>query len=122
MDCLDRIERYVADGREAFMDSDLIQDGVLRRLHTMAESTQRISDVVKSNHPEVPWREISGFRNVVVHGYLSVDLIQIWDIVENDLATAPGPDRKDLELDQRRRAVTQSALRSYLADRRTRWR
>ncbi|MEW6388122.1 MAG: DUF86 domain-containing protein [Thermodesulfobacteriota bacterium] len=84
-ECLDRIKDYTAGGREAFSQSKLIQDGVLRNLHTMSESTQRISDRLKASYPEVPWSDIAKFRNVLVHDYLEIDLKRIWDIVENDL-------------------------------------
>ena len=42
----------------------------MRNLQIMAESTQRLSDAIKEAHPEVDWYKISGFRNVLVHGYL----------------------------------------------------
>ena len=51
----------------------------------MSESSQRIADDIKSAYPEVPWREISGFRNILVHDYLGVDLDAIWGVVETDL-------------------------------------
>jgi uncharacterized protein with HEPN domain len=51
----------------------------------MAESTQRLSDATKEAHPEVDWYKISGFRNLLVHGYLGVDLDRVWIIVERDL-------------------------------------
>jgi uncharacterized protein with HEPN domain len=61
------------------------QDAVLRNLHTLSESIQRISTDTKFKYPKVPWREISAFRNVVVHDYLGIELERIWDIVERDL-------------------------------------
>ena len=84
-DYIARVERYVADSREAFMSSTLIQDAVIRNLQVLAESTRRLSDNLKSSHPEVDWRGISAFRNVLVHDYLSLDLGLIWDVVERDL-------------------------------------
>ena len=66
-ECIARIEQYVADGRDGFMDSTLIQDGVIRNLQTLAESTQRISDTIRLAHPEVDWRGIVGLRNILVH-------------------------------------------------------
>ena len=71
-ECIQRIETYVAGGRESFATSTLIQDAVLRNLQTLAESTQRLSNALKAAHPEVNWRDISGFRNVLVHDYLCV--------------------------------------------------
>jgi uncharacterized protein with HEPN domain len=82
---IDRIEQYTASGYESFRQETMIQDAVLRNLHTLSESTQRVSDAVKEAHPEVDWRGIGRFRNVVVHEYLGIDLARIWDIVQNDL-------------------------------------
>ena len=44
-----------------------------------------MSDALKAAHPEVAWREIAQFRNVVVHDYLGIDLARVWDIVQRDL-------------------------------------
>ena len=82
---IDRIEQYTASGYESFRQETIIQDAVLRNLHTLSESTQRVSDAIKNAHPEVDWRGIARFRNVVVHEYLGIDLTRIWDIVQNDL-------------------------------------
>jgi uncharacterized protein with HEPN domain len=84
-ECMDRIAQYTATGRAAFDNDTLIQDAVLRNLHTMAESTQRLSAPLKARHPEVEWAAIAGFRNVLVHDYLGINLNRVWEIVENDL-------------------------------------
>ena len=84
-ECIDRVERYTAPGRDAFLSDTLIQDAVLRNLHTLSESTQRLSDAMKDQHPAVDWTSIAAFRNVVVHDYLGIDLPRVWDIVERDL-------------------------------------
>jgi uncharacterized protein with HEPN domain len=83
--CLERIARYTHSGREAFMADTLVQDGVIRNLQTLAESSRRLSDSLKQSHPEIDWRNIAGFRNVIVHDYLGIDIEQIWDIVEQNL-------------------------------------
>ena len=84
-ECIGRIEQYVAGGRDTFHASQLIQDAVLRNLQVMAESTQRLSPSMKDPHPEIEWRRIAGFRNVLVHDYLGIDLDQVWAIIERDL-------------------------------------
>jgi len=84
-ECIDHIQAFTADGKEAFFTDRKTRDAVLRNLHTLSESVQRISEGLKRNYPQVQWREITGFRNVIVHDYLGIDLIQIWDIVERDL-------------------------------------
>ena len=85
IECIERIEEYTADGRESFMNSMLIQDAVLRNLQTMGQSIKNLSEIVKTAHPEIYWRGIIALRNVLVHGYLGVDLKQVWDIIEHDL-------------------------------------
>jgi uncharacterized protein with HEPN domain len=84
-ECIERIERYTAPGRDDFLSDTMIQDAVLRNLHTLSESKQRLSDALKDQHPEVDWTSIAAFRNVVVHDYLGIDLPRIWDIVARDL-------------------------------------
>jgi uncharacterized protein with HEPN domain len=81
LNCISRIQRYCEEGKAAFFESDIIQDAVLRNLQTLAESTQRISDRRKSGHPEVDWRAVAGFRNVLVHDYLGINLERVWEIV-----------------------------------------
>ena len=67
------------------MASQLIQDAVLRNLQTLAESSQRLSAAIKAGEQHIPWRELAGFRNVIVHGYRGVDLPAIWLVIEQDL-------------------------------------
>ena len=83
--CISRIEEYVAGGREVFSSSPLVQDAVLRNLQTMAESTQRLSSAAKDRRPEVDWTALAGLRNVLVHAYLGVDLIQVQQAIEQDM-------------------------------------
>ena len=84
LDCIQRIDEYI-DSKPHFSSSRLVQDAVVRNLQIMSESSQRITGDVKRIYPEVPWREISGFRNILVHDYLGVDLDAIWGVVETDL-------------------------------------
>jgi uncharacterized protein with HEPN domain len=83
--CIARIERYCAAGRDAFLADEQVQDAVLRNLQTLAESTQRLSPETKAAAPDLDWRGIAGFRNVLVHNYLGLDLHQVWDVVAHDL-------------------------------------
>ena len=84
-DCLDRILEYTNAERSRFDASRLVQDAVIRNLQTLAESSQRLSSEIKATEPQIPWRELAGFRNVIVHGYLGVDLGAVWLVVEQDL-------------------------------------
>ena len=68
-----------------FDASRLVQDAVIRNLQTLTESSQRLSNEINATEPQIPWRELAGFRNVIVHGYLGVDLAAVWLVVEQDL-------------------------------------
>lgn len=85
IECITRIQTYTKDGKNQFFGDVKTQDAVLRNLQTLAESSQRVSKSLKTQNPEVDWRTIGAFRNVLVHDYLSIDLQQIWDTVERDL-------------------------------------
>jgi uncharacterized protein with HEPN domain len=82
LECIEHIQDYIGNNKETFMNSSLVQDAVLRRLQTMAESTQKLSDELKTQAPEVDWRGLSGFRNILVHDYLNgIDLEQVWNAI-----------------------------------------
>lgn len=85
LNCIRRIEDYTKGDKSLFMESALVQDAVTRNLQTMAESTQRISDALKSSNPTVDWTAISGFRNILVHDYLGLDLERMWGVVNRRL-------------------------------------
>lgn len=84
-ECIERIREYTAGDRSRFEASRLIQDAVIRNLQTLTESSQRLSADIKATEPQVPWHELSGFRNVIVHGYLGIDIPAVWLVVDQDL-------------------------------------
>jgi uncharacterized protein with HEPN domain len=85
-ECIGRIGSYTAGkDKQQFIDSTLLQDAVIRNLQTLAESTQRLSDETKDKAREIDWFKIAGFRNVLVHDYLGIDVERVWNILERDL-------------------------------------
>ena len=86
LDCIHRISEYV-ENKEQFYDSTLVQDAVVRNLQTMAESSKRLAISIKNVHQDIPWNNIAGFRNILVHDYLGVDLDMIWSVIEKELPT-----------------------------------
>lgn len=86
LNMIGRIESVTAVGRETFLSSQLHQDAVLRNLHTMTETTQRLSATIKSRYPDVEWGMLSAFRNVLVHDYLGIDLGLVWVVVTQDVS------------------------------------
>jgi uncharacterized protein with HEPN domain len=84
-ECIGRIERYTTEGKAAFLRDEKTQDAVLRNLQTLAESTQRLSELTKGRRPQIDWRAIAGFRNVLVHDYLGLNVARVWEIIDRDL-------------------------------------
>lgn len=85
MECIRRIEEDISEGYACFLDSHTLQDAVLRNLQVMAESTQRVSDEAKETQPDIEWRKIVAFRNILVHDYLGIDLDAVWDITQQNV-------------------------------------
>ena len=84
LDCIQQIQEYTGYERQTFFSSRLVQDAVVRNLQILAESTQRLSEPLKTTQQNIPWRKIAGFRNVLAHGYLGVDLEVVWNVVEHN--------------------------------------
>ena len=84
-ECVARIREYTGNERATFFGSQLVQDAVLRNLQMLAESTQRLSAPLKATEQNIPWREIAGFRNVLAHDYLGLDMEAAWVVVEREL-------------------------------------
>ncbi len=57
----------------------------MRNLQTLAESTQRLSENLKARYPQIEWRRIAAFRNILVHDYLGIDLERVWEITQRDV-------------------------------------
>jgi uncharacterized protein with HEPN domain len=85
LECVERVERFTAAGEAEFRGSELIQGAVLYNLQTMAQSVMQLPEALKARHPEVDWRSLVGFRNVLVHDYLGVSVPRVWEIVRRDL-------------------------------------
>jgi len=85
LECIGWIESFTAEGRDAFFKDRKTQSAVLRELQTLAESTQRLSDEFKAKYPNIPWQNVAGFRNVIVHDYLGIKLERVWEIIVVDL-------------------------------------
>ncbi len=68
-----------------FEKSRLHQYAILKAIEIIGEAAARISDDTKKDHPDIPWSEIIGMRNRLVHGYFEVNLRRVWDTVQHAL-------------------------------------
>lgn len=82
---IDRILTYTTDGEAQFLGDPKTQDAVVRNLEVIGEAARGVSRETREAHPEVPWRQIAGTRDRIIHGYFNVSLKVVWDIVGNDL-------------------------------------
>src|ERR1039457_7066304 len=87
---IEMISKFSEHGREAFFSDVLVQSAILHRLALLGEACRGVSPELREAHPEIPWRQIIGFRNVVIHEYFGIDLELAWAIVAEHIATLPG--------------------------------
>jgi uncharacterized protein with HEPN domain len=85
LDAISSIESYVEDGETAFMYERKTQDAVIRNLEIIGEAVNKLSSNLQASHPDIPWADIVGMRNRLIHGYLTVDLNVVWSTVEEVL-------------------------------------
>jgi uncharacterized protein with HEPN domain len=81
------IESFVAAGREGFMADRKTQSAVVRQLEIIGEAVKNLSTALTLRESSVPWRQIAGARDRLIHGYFKVDLDAVWAMVERDLPT-----------------------------------
>ncbi len=70
---------------EKFTQSDLHQNAILKSIEIIGEAASHVDAETRKAHSKMPWRQIIGMRNRLVHGYFEVSLIRVWDTVKQDL-------------------------------------
>ena len=81
-----QLEKYTTDMTfENFSNDRLVQDAVMRRIEILGEAAKGIPDGFRASHTDVPWRDIAGARDILIHQYFHVDLELAWDMVKNDV-------------------------------------
>ena len=86
-DALDDIASDSDAGREAFFAERMRQDATIRKLQVIGQAVKSLSDSAKSRQPHIPWKQIAGLRDKVIHDYFGVNLEIVWAVVEKDLPT-----------------------------------
>jgi uncharacterized protein with HEPN domain len=79
--CIDHINTYTQGGEAEFMTSNLIQDAVIRNFEIIGEATKRLSPELRQTYPNIPWRRMAGFRDILIHSYMTIDTSTIWQAI-----------------------------------------
>jgi len=86
LESIEKIEQYIShDTLESFLRESERQDAVIRRIEIIGEAAGRISKEDQDRYSNIPWPEIVGLRNRLIHGYDEVDFDILWQIVTTDL-------------------------------------
>jgi len=86
LDALEKIENYTKNLSFAeFADNGMAVDAVIRNFEVIGEATKNVPEEIKEKYPEVEWKEVAGFRNVLIHDYFGTGLEAIWDTIKKNL-------------------------------------
>lgn len=84
VEAADHIAEFIAEtDLQAFEKSELLRSAVVQKLAIIGEAAGRVSAELKARHPEVPWPQITAFRNILVHAYFGLDWDVVWRAAEN---------------------------------------
>jgi len=85
LDALERIAEYIQGVEETeFYRNNLLQDGVIRQLEIIGEATKQISQDTRAENEHIPWKDIAGMRDKLIHEYFGVDVEQVWLTAKQD--------------------------------------
>ena len=85
LEAIARIERYARLGKENFEQDELVQVWIVNNLQIIGEAARALSNNFREEHPEIPWSQIIGMRNILVHNYFEIDLDIVWSAWEQNL-------------------------------------
>ena len=87
LECIARIEEYVKDvTKEEFMRSPQLQDAIVRRIEIIGEAVKNLPAEIKEKFPDIPWKDIAGMRDVLIHSYWGVDLELTWAVAKERIS------------------------------------
>jgi uncharacterized protein with HEPN domain len=90
-DALEKIENFIAGlDFESFVKDDKTTFAVIRALEIIGEAARKIPKAIRSRYPDVPWQDMTGMRDKLIHDYFGVDLRVVWKTMQTDLPPLKG--------------------------------
>ena len=84
-DAILQIQEFTSGGKETFFSTPVVQAAVIRNLEVIGEAAKQLPQEFREAHPQLPWREMTGMRDLLIHAYHRVDLDLVWSTVEDSL-------------------------------------
>ena len=98
LEAIEKIKRFSKDmDRDEFLENDLVMDAIVRNIEIIGEATKNLPEEFKKENPEIPWKDIAGMRDRIVHFYFGLDFEVIWDTVQIDIPDLEKKIRKALK-------------------------
>jgi uncharacterized protein with HEPN domain len=85
LEAIERIEKYAEEGKDAFEAEELIQTWIVHHITIIGEACRTLPEDFQARHANIPWADIVGMRNILVHHYFGIDTDAVWLVVEKDL-------------------------------------
>ncbi|MEA3476198.1 MAG: DUF86 domain-containing protein [Candidatus Cloacimonadota bacterium] len=86
LESIKKIEEYTYSmKKKEFLLNSQAQDSVIRRLEIIGEAVKNISQDFRNEYSDIPWKQIAGMRDVLIHGYFGVNMERVWVVVKRDL-------------------------------------
>jgi len=85
IEAIERIKRVSVQGREYFYNDEMAQVWVIHPLQIIGEAVRGITSEFRTENPGIPWSDIIGMRNILIHHYFGIDRDAVWNVVEHDL-------------------------------------
>lgn len=71
--------------KKDFINDDMLKDAVVRNIEIIGEASKRVSPEFKRIHSKIPWKDIAGMRDKIIHDYIGIDYLIVWNVVKKDL-------------------------------------
>ena len=97
LDAIGQIESEQVKGRTAFDSSPLIQVWMVHHLMIIGEAVRAIDPAIRQRYPSIPWRQIAGMRNILVHDYFRINQEVVWETVEKHVPPLKAEIKRILE-------------------------